>query len=72
MYKGDLPVDPLLPATSGAALDDVTTAYGVGNWFLYNGDADRAKAIFERIVASGNWAAFGAIAAEAELARGRQ
>ena len=72
MYKGDLPVDSLLPATSSAALDDVTTAYGVGNWFLYNGDADRAKAIFERIVASGNWAAFGAIAAEAELARERQ
>ena len=72
MYKGDLPVDSLLPATSSAALDDVTTAYGVGNWFLYNGDADRAKAVFERIVASGNWAAFGAIAAEAELVRGRQ
>lgn len=68
MYKGELPVDSLLSMTPSAALDDVTTAYGVGNWFLYNGDAARAKAIFERIMASGNWPAFGAIAAEAELA----
>lgn len=72
MYKGELPVDSLLSASSSAALDDVTTAYGVGNWYLYNGDAARAVGIFERIVAAGNWAAFGAIAAEAELARGRQ
>ena len=50
-------------------LDDVTTAYGVGNWYLYNGDTARALGIFERIVATGNWAAFGAIAAEAEIAR---
>jgi tetratricopeptide (TPR) repeat protein len=69
MYKGTLPVDSLLSATSSAALDDVTTAYGVGNWYLYNGDTARAEEIFRRIVATGNWAAFGAIAAEAELAR---
>jgi tetratricopeptide (TPR) repeat protein len=69
MYKGELPVDSLLSASSGAALEDVTAAYGVGNWYLYNGDAARAVEIFRKIVATGNWAAFGAIAAEAELAR---
>jgi hypothetical protein len=69
MYKGELPVDSLLSASSSAALDDVTTAYGVGNWYLYNGDTTHAEEIFRRIVATGNWAAFGAIAAEAELAR---
>jgi tetratricopeptide (TPR) repeat protein len=72
MYKGVLAVDSLLSTSSSAALDDVTTAYGVGNWYLYNGDGARALGIFERIVATGNWAAFGAIAAEAELARVRQ
>ena len=70
MYKRELPVDSLLATSSSAALDDVTTAYGVGNWYLYTGDAARATDIFHRIVATGNWAAFGAIAAEAELARG--
>src|SRR5688500_13981092 len=69
MYKGDQPVDSLLVTSSSAALDDVTTAYGVGNWYLYNGNRARAEQIFERIVAAGNWAAFGAIAAEAELSR---
>lgn len=69
MYKGELPVDSLLSAPPSAALDDVTTAYGVGNWYLYNGDAARADEIFRKIVATGNWAAFGAIAAEAEIAR---
>jgi hypothetical protein len=69
MYKGELPVDSLLSASSSGALDDVTTAYGVGNWYLYNGDAARAREIFQRIVATGNWPAFGAIAAEAELRR---
>ncbi|HET6700657.1 MAG TPA: tetratricopeptide repeat protein [Gemmatimonadaceae bacterium] len=69
MYKGELPVDSLLSASPSAALDDVTTAYGVGNWYLYNGNAARAEEIFRRIVDAGNWAAFGAIAAEAELKR---
>ena len=69
MYKGQLPVDSLLTSSSSAALDDVTTAYGVGNWYLYNGHAARARDIFQRIVRTGTWAAFGAIAAESELAR---
>ncbi|MGQ0714395.1 MAG: tetratricopeptide repeat protein [Gemmatimonadaceae bacterium] len=69
MYKGELSVDSLLPATASVALDDVTTAYGVGNWYLYTGDESRAYETFRRIVAAGNWPAFGAIAAEAEVAR---
>jgi len=69
MYKGELPVDSLLPSASSGALDDVTTAYGVGNWYFYNGDTTRAYRIFEQIVATGNWAAFGAVAAEAEVKR---
>jgi tetratricopeptide (TPR) repeat protein len=72
MYKGELPVDSLLSASPSAALDDVTTAYGVGNWYLYHGNAARAEEIFRRIVDAGNWAAFGAIAAEAELKRSEE
>ena len=69
MYKGEIPVDSLLHSTSSGALDDVTAAYGVGNWYLYNGQPARAREIFQRVVRTGNWAAFGSIAAEAELAR---
>jgi hypothetical protein len=46
-----------------------TQGYGVANWYLYNGDEARAHEIFRRILQTANWAAFGYIAAEAELAR---
>ena len=54
-----------------AGLDAVTMGYGVGNWHFYNGQRDQAMAIFRRIVDEqpAQWAAFGYIAAEAELAR---
>ena len=46
-----------------------TTAYGIGIWHLLNGRDGEAEQIFRRIVAGGQWGAFGYIAAEAELAR---
>ena len=57
------PLDP-------ESLEGATQGYGLGNWYLYNGDGDRAREIFTDIVEAGNqWAAFGYIAAEADLAR---
>ena len=71
MYKGVLPADSVLgPADRGDAIQDATVGYGVGNWHLYNGRAKEARAAFERVLTSPQWAAFGYIAAEAELARG--
>jgi hypothetical protein len=58
--------DPPADATEFATL-----AYGVGNWHLVHGGGDRARGIFEGIVRSGGWPAFGHIAAEAELTRMR-
>ncbi len=69
MYKGELPADSLLQASGASALDLATQGYGVGNWFLCNGDTARAKAIFARVLEGPAWAAFGSIAAEADLAR---
>ncbi len=73
MYKADLPPDSLLAASSASEMSvtDATAAYGVGNWHLYNGRPAEAERIFRRIVAGGQWGAFGYIAAEAELARMR-
>lgn len=72
LYKGELPVDSLLPpavlADSTAPLDPAV-AYGVGNWHLYEGRPAEAERVFRRTVASDQWAAFGSLAAEAELAR---
>jgi tetratricopeptide (TPR) repeat protein len=73
MYKGELPQDSVLTVgpSGEMSVTDATAAYGVGNWHLYNGRPADAERIFKRILAGGQWGAFGYIAAEAELARTR-
>lgn len=74
LYQGELPPDSLLGLSPAGepSLEDVTTAYGVGAWHLVNGRQGDAERIFRAIVgARGQWAAFGYLAAEAELARAR-
>jgi tetratricopeptide (TPR) repeat protein len=67
MYRGELGPDVLLGADTDDPVQLATYGYGVGNWYLYNGDAERAHAIFRRILDGPGWAAFGYLAAEAEL-----
>ena len=71
LYKGELPPDSLLPRQRAdtATFEDAATGYGVANWHFYNGRRAEAERLFRQIVTSPQWAAFGYIAAEAELAR---
>ena len=72
LYRGDLTPDSLLPGLNRDALssvEHVTLGYGIGNWHLYNGRREEALAIFRKVAASPQWAAFGYVAAEAELKR---
>ena len=71
LYKGELPVDSVLAVTPSGEMSvtDATAAYGVGNWHLYNGRREEAERIFRRILAGGQWGAFGYIAAEREMVR---
>jgi tetratricopeptide (TPR) repeat protein len=72
MYQGELPQDSVLrlSPTGEPSLEDVTTAYGVGAWHLINGRQAEAERIFRAVAgARSQWAAFGYLAAEAELAR---
>jgi tetratricopeptide (TPR) repeat protein len=71
LYKGILTPEQLLdsPANSNAALHDATAGYGIAAWHRYNGREDEALAWYRRIYAGPQWAAFGYIAAEADLAR---
>ena len=74
MYKGASDADALLAESRKASLDAVTIGYGVANWHLYNGRNDAARTVLESIVeqnAATQWAGFGYIAAEADLARMR-
>jgi len=67
LYRGELEVDAL----GGANGDDpsnAAVAYGLANYFYYNGDRARSDALLARIVDGASWSAFGFIAAEADLA----
>lgn len=70
MYKGLIPPDSVLPADTRDPVQLATYGYGIANWHLYNGDRYAAEVLFRRILEGPNWAAFGYIAAEAEVAGG--
>jgi tetratricopeptide (TPR) repeat protein len=69
MYKGLVKPETVLNPENAEPLQVATQGYGVANWYLYNGEVDRARDIFEKIIAVGFWPAFGHIAAEVELQR---
>ena len=73
MYKGEVAAEDLLDLRAVAdpdqALNIATQGYGVGNWYLTRGDEAQAIEVYERILEGTSWAAFGYIAAEADLAR---
>ena len=72
MYKGATEATALLAASRAESLDAVTIGYGVANWHLYNGRKDEARTILTEITdkyGATQWAGFGYVAAEADLAR---
>lgn len=44
-----------------------TVGYGIGNWYLYNGDPAKAKALFRRVMKGHVWVTWGFIGSELEL-----
>ena len=74
LFKGERTAQQVLhsdakPGPVGQPVDDATRGYGVGAWHLVNGRDEEARAIFRQVVEGTGGAAFGHIAAEAELAR---
>lgn len=68
MAKGRQSGESLIAEAAGG-MDPATIGYGVGNWYYYNGQREEARQIFRKVVELDQWAAFGFIAAEAEMAR---
>ncbi len=72
MYSGYVDPDSLLRASRrDGSLSAATTGYGVGNYLQSEGDTARGQQILEDVIDGQYWAAFGYIAAEADLARQR-
>jgi tetratricopeptide (TPR) repeat protein len=67
VFKGEFDPNALLDS-EGDALSNATVGYGIGNWHYINGRKDRAMEIWQSVYDAGNWASFGFIASEAELA----
>jgi len=70
MYKGLRSPESVLNLNTADDTQIATQGYGVGNWYLVNGDRQKAREIFEKVIAGRAWPAFGFIAAEADLKRG--
>jgi tetratricopeptide (TPR) repeat protein len=68
-YKGLKKEEELVNVEKATDLEIATVGYGIGNWYLYNGDRKKGEEYFRKIVSGKYWPAFGFIAAEAELAR---
>ena len=73
MYKGAYTPEELLNPTDNRPEDRLLTlatqGYGVATWYLYNGDQEEAKRIYNQVLETGFWSAFGFIAAEVELVK---
>jgi tetratricopeptide (TPR) repeat protein len=70
LHKGERAVDDILGPPEEVTLASATAGYGVGAWYLIEGDREEAHRVFQRVLAGADqWAAFGFIAAEAELSR---
>ncbi|MGN8224580.1 tetratricopeptide repeat protein [Gracilimonas sp. BCB1] len=68
VFKGVFTPDEII-TEENSELDNATLGYGLGFWHHINGREERANEIWQGVHEAGNWAAFGYIASEAELAR---
>lgn len=65
-YKGELSTEDITGENFSNIMNDAV-AYGVANYYFYNGDKIKAKEIYENILENKSWASFGYIAAEADF-----
>lgn len=66
-YKGVVPYDDVLDSELSESAN-AGLVYAFANWHLYNNNPQKAKAIMQQLMQDPTWAAFGYIAAEADLA----
>lgn len=66
-YKGQLSLDDLVSDDAGNPTG-AAAAYGIANWFFYNGDEAEARKRLQELTRTDGWDSFGFIAAEADLA----
>jgi tetratricopeptide (TPR) repeat protein len=78
-FQGKMPETEAVPPRPPAGNTDDetelrfdTVAYGVGNWYLYNGNAAKAQEYFHAVVDGHVWMTWGYIGSELEVAHARK
>lgn len=71
LYRGEIGPGELFTPADTAGVQVATLGFGLGNWYLIQGDTVAARAQFTRAVATTGWPGFGFIISEVEL-RGRR
>ena len=69
MYRGLTKPEQLITPADTADVQVATLNFGLGNYYLVKGETAKARAAFEKSVASGGWPGFGFIMSEVELKR---
>ena len=66
LYKGQKNVEEFMSEENRPLMNEAVE-FGIGNYYLYNGNPSKAAQVFNHILSGTNWASFGFIAAEAAL-----
>ncbi len=66
-YKGELSEAEISEGIDLEDSADAATAYGLANWYYYNGNEAKAKEMMQKMLNAKAWGSFGYIAAEADL-----
>ena len=69
MYKSGDDSKLVEKTQSQQTVSNATLGFGLATYYQLKGDKDKARDIFEKVVAGNQWSSFGYIAAEAELAK---
>lgn len=68
MYGGDIAPEELVRQDANTT-DGATILYGIGDWYVINGQPERALPLWRKILDGNQSFSFGYIAAEADMAR---
>ena len=71
LYKQEIEIESMM-AANGDDPSNAAVAYGIANYFYYNGHRERSDELLQLIVSGSSWSAFGFIAAEADIANPRR
>lgn len=67
LYRGEISIDAMMIA-NGDDPSNAAVAYGIANYYYYNGNKEKSDQMLRSILEGSSWASFGYIAAEADVA----